>query len=229
MSEWVQLKAADGHELSAYLAKPEGAAKAALVVVQEIFGVNAHIRGVADSFAREGYLAIAPALFDRFERGVELRYEGADMQRAFGFYQQLKPETTLLDVASAFQHVQGGHKTGVIGYCYGGLTAWMSATRGPAAGMRPDCAVGYYPGGIGGVASEKPSCPVLLHFGEKDTHIGSEQIDAVRKQNYPDVTIFVYPEAEHGFNCDARGSFSPAAAQLARERTLQFLGKHLLG
>ncbi len=227
MSEWVQLKAADGHELSAYLARPEGAVIGALVVVQEIFGVNAHIRGVAEGFARDGYLVVAPALFDRFERGVELKYEGADMQRAYGFYQQLKPETTLMDVAAAFQYVQGGHKTGVVGYCYGGLTAWMSACRGPAAGMHPACVVGYYPGGIGSVAAERPSCSALLHFGGKDTHIGVDQIDAVRSQSYPDVTIHVYPEAEHGFNCDARGSFNPAAAQLARERTLAFLSKHL--
>ncbi|MGC9199109.1 MAG: dienelactone hydrolase family protein [Acidobacteriaceae bacterium] len=229
MSEWVRVKAVDGHELSAYVAKPEGAARGALVLVQEIFGVNGHIRGVADGYAREGYLVIAPALFDRFERGVELKYEGADMQRAFGFYQQLKPETTLLDVAAAFQYVQGGHKTGVMGYCYGGFTAWISATRGPAAGMRPVCAVGYYAGGIGSVAAERPACPVLLHFGGRDTHIGAEQVDAVRGQGYPDVTIFLYPEAEHGFNCDERSSFNAVAAQLARERTLEFLSKHLGG
>ncbi len=229
MSEWVRVKAADGHELSAYLAKPEGAARGALVLVQEIFGVNGHIRGVADGFAKEGYLVVAPALFDRFERGVELKYEGADMQRAFGFYQQLKPETTLLDVSAAFQYVQGGHKTGVVGYCYGGFTSWISATRGPATGMHAVCAVGYYPGGIGSVAAERPACPVLLHFGGRDTHIGAEQVDAVRRQSYPDVTVFLYPEAEHGFNCDERSSFNAAAAQLARERTLEFLNKHLAG
>ena len=126
MSEWVTVTAADGHELSAYVAKPEGAAIGALVVVQEIFGVNEHIRSVADGYAKDGFLVIAPALFDRFEKGVELKYEGSDMQRAFGLYGQLKPETALLDVAAAFKYVEGDHKTGVIGYCYGGFTAWIA-------------------------------------------------------------------------------------------------------
>jgi carboxymethylenebutenolidase len=228
MSEWVQLKAADGQELSAYVAKPEGKAIGALVVVQEIFGVNAHIRSVVDGYAKDGFVTIAPALFDRYEKGVELKYEGDDMKRAFEFYQKLNPETALLDVAAAFNHVKTeAGKTGVIGYCYGGFMSWLSATRGPAAGIDPACTVAYYGGGIGSVATEKPSCPVLLHFGGKDTHIGPEQIDAVRAQNYPDVTIYVYADAEHGFNCDARGSFNPEAAQLARQRSLEFLKAHI--
>jgi carboxymethylenebutenolidase len=228
MSEWVQLKAADGHELSAYVATPEGKTVGALVVVQEIFGVNAHIRSVADGYAKDGFVVIAPALFDRYEKGVELKYEGEDMKRAFEFYQKLNPETALLDVAASFKHVAAeGTKVGVIGYCYGGFMSWLSATRGPSAGMTPGCTVGYYAGGIGSVAAEQPSCPVMLHFGGKDTHIGPEQIDAVRAQNYPDVTIYVYDEAEHGFNCDARGSYNPEAAKLARERSLEFLKKNL--
>jgi carboxymethylenebutenolidase len=229
MSEWVHVKAADGHELSAYVAKPEGKPIGALVVVQEIFGVNAHIRSVADSYAKEGYLAIAPALFDRFEKGVELKYDGSDMQRAFELYQQLKPETTLMDVAAAFNHVKGDHKTGVIGFCYGGFAAWISATRGKANGFEPACTVGYYAGGIGSVATEEPTCPVLLHFGGKDSHIGPDQIEAVKAAHgsHGDVTIYVYPDAEHGFNCDARASFNPEASRLARERTLAFLKAHL--
>jgi carboxymethylenebutenolidase len=225
MSEFVTLKAADGHELSAYVAKPEGPPIGALVLVQEIFGVNAHIRSVADGYAKDGFVVIAPALFDRFEKGVELKYEGEDMQKAFGFYQQLKPETTLHDVAAAFNYVKGDHKTGVIGYCYGGFTAWISATRGKANGFEPACAVGYYAGGIGSVATEEPICPVLLHFGGKDSHIGPEQIEAVKAAHGDrgDVTIYIYPEAEHGFNCDARGSYNPDAAKLARERSLAFL------
>lgn len=227
MSEWVQLKAADGHELSAYVAKPEGKAIGALVVVQEIFGVNAHIRSVVDGYAKDGFVTIAPALFDRYEKGVELKYEGEDMKRAFEFYQKLNPETALLDVAAAFKHVAAeGTKVGVIGYCYGGFMSWLSATRGPSVGMKPACAVGYYAGGIGSVATEQPSCPVMLHFGGKDTHIGPEQIEAVRAA-HPDVKIFLYDDAEHGFNCDARGSFSPEAAQLARQRSLEFLKAHI--
>jgi carboxymethylenebutenolidase len=227
MSEWVQLKAADGHELSAYVARPDGEPLGALVVVQEIFGVNAHIRGVADGYAKDGFLVIAPALFDRFEKGVELKYEGEDMQKAFGFYQKLNPETALLDVAAAFRHVKAEDiKAGVIGYCYGGFMSWLSATRGLAAGMAPACTVGYYAGGIGNVAAEQPSCPVLLHFGGSDTHIGPEQIDAVRSA-HPDVKIYVYDDAEHGFNCDARSSYNPEAAKLARERSLEFLKSHI--
>ena len=227
MNEWVQLKAADGHELSAYVAKPEGKAIGALVVVQEIFGVNAHIRSVVDRYAKDGFVTIAPALFDRSEKGVELKYEGEDMKKAFELYQKLNPATALLDVAAAFKHVNAeGAKVGVIGYCYGGLMSWLSATRGPSVGMTPACTVGYYAGGIGNVAAEQPSCPVMLHFGGKDTHIGPEQIEAVRAA-HPDVKIFLYDDAEHGFSCDARGSFNPEAAQLARQRSLEFLKVHI--
>jgi carboxymethylenebutenolidase len=228
MSEFVTLTAADGHQLSAYVAKPAGAPIGALVVVQEIFGVNAHIRSVADGYAKDGFLVIAPAIFDRQEKGVELKYEGEDLQKAYGYYQNLKPELVLQDVAAAFQHVAGpNHKTSVIGYCYGGFTSWLSATRGAQYGFEPACTVGYYAGGIGSVATEKPACPVLLHFGEKDSHIGVDQIDAVRNQHYPNVTIYVYEGAEHGFNCDARGSYNPEQAKIARERSLAFLKSHL--
>ena len=227
MMEWVQLKAADGHELSAYVARPEGEVFGSLVVIQEIFGVNAHIRSVADGYAKDGFLVIAPALFDRIEKGVELKYEGEDMQKAFGFYQKLNPETALLDVAAAFKQVQAGDKkAGVIGYCYGGFMSWLSATRGSSVGMTPACAVAYYAGGIGNVATEDPSCPVLLNFGGKDSHIGSEQIEAVRAA-HPNVKIFIYDDAEHGFNCDARSSYNPEAAKLARERSLEFLKLHI--
>jgi carboxymethylenebutenolidase len=223
MSEWVTLTAADGQQLQAYVARPEGEAIGALVVVQEIFGVNAHIRSVADGYAKDGFLCIAPALFDRFEKGVELKYEGEDMAKAFGLYGQLKPETTLLDVSAAYEYLRpAGKAIGVIGYCYGGFTAWITATRGEELKMQPACTVGYYAGGIGSVANEEPSCPVLLHFGAEDTHIGPEQIEAVREA-HPEVTIYVYEGAEHGFNCDARGSYNADAAKLARARSLEFL------
>jgi carboxymethylenebutenolidase len=227
MSEWVNLTAADGHQLSAYVAKPAGDAIGALVVVQEIFGINPHIRSVVDGYAKDGFVAIAPALFDRIGRGIELKYEGEDMKKAFELYQQLSKETSLLDIAAAFQHVHGAGKgSGVIGYCYGGLMAWLSATRGNAVKMQPKCTVGYYAGGIGSVAKEDPSCPVMLHFGADDDHIGKDQIDAVREA-HPEVEIFVYEGAGHGFNCDARGSYNLAAAQLARQRSLEFLKKHI--
>ncbi len=227
MGEWKKLKAKDGQQLAAYVSRPEGTPKGGLVVVQEIFGVNAHIRGVVDAFAKEGFTAIAPALFDRIEPGVELRYEGEDMQRAFGYYQKLKPETAILDVAAAFEQVAGeGAGAGVVGYCYGGLMSWLSATRGPVNGFQPKACVGYYAGGVGSVATEQPSCPVLLHFGAEDTHIGVEQIEAVRNA-HPEVKIYVYEGAEHGFNCDARASYNPEAAALARQRTLAFFHEHI--
>ncbi len=227
MGKTVKLKAADGHELDAYVASPAAEPVGALVVIQEIFGVNSHIRGIADRFAEDGFLAIAPALFDRFEKGVELGYAGDDMKRAFDFYGKLDPKTALLDVAAAFNNVAGQvKKVGVIGYCYGGFMSWLSATRGAELGVEPACVVGYYAGGIGSVATEEPSCPVLLHFGADDSHIGPEQIEAVRSA-HPEVTIYVYEGAEHGFNCDQRGSYNPAAAKLARGRSLEFLKKYI--
>src|ERR1035438_3031615 len=154
MSEYVNLQTADGHELSAYVARPEGEPLAGLVVVQEIFGVNAHIRSVADGYARDGFLAVAPALFDRIERGVELGYEGADMQRAMGFIPKLDAEKSLADVAAAivFAESATGKKVGVVGYCYGGTIAWLAAAR-----LHPGAAVGYYGGRISNCADENLS------------------------------------------------------------------------
>ena len=227
MGEWKKLKAKDGHELSAYTSKPEGSPKGAVVVVQEIFGVNSHIRSVVDGFAGEGFVAVAPALFDRIERGVELAYAGEDLQRASGFYKLLVAETAILDVGAAFGAVEDeGAGAGIVGYCYGGLLSWLSATRGPADGFRPKVCVGYYAGGIGAVAKEQPTCPVSLHFGTQESHIGTDQIDAVRLA-HPEVQIYLYEGAGHGFNCDSRSSYHPAAAAMARERTLAFLHEHI--
>ena len=228
MGEWVKLKADDGHELGAYLAKPAGTPIGALVVVQEIFGVNKSIRGVADEYAREGFVAIAPALFDRFEPNVELGYGEADMKKAFtDYYPKLDPKVSLLDIAAAFHHVkQAGKPTGVLGFCYGGLMSWLSATRGAGVRMQPDCCVGYYAGGIGKFATEEPVCPVMLHFGAADDHIGKDQIDAVRTA-HPDVEIFLYDGAGHAFANPDRPSYVAAAAALADERSLAFLKKNL--
>ncbi len=228
MGERLQLKASDGQDLAAYVARPNGAVKGGLVVVQEIFGVNSHIRSVVDSYAEEGYVAIAPALFDRIEPGIELSYSAEDMQKAFGFYGKLDPQKAILDVAAAFEQVrEEGKGVGVLGFCYGGFMAWLSATRGKGAGFQPRCTVGYYAGGIGKVATEQPQCPVLLHFGAEDSHIGPDQVEAVRNA-HPEVEMFVYPGAGHAFNRDVDPkSFDPAAAQLARQRTLAFLGQHV--
>lgn len=223
MSEWVKLKAQDGHELSAYVARPDGKAIGSLVLVQEIYGVNAHIRSVCDGYAKDGFVVIAPALFDRFERDVELGYDPEGQKRAFEFYAQLKPEPTLMDVAAAYEFVQKeGKGIGVIGYCFGGLTAWWTATRGETYEMQPSCCVGYYAGGVGKFADEEPSCPVMLHFGADDDHIGKDQVEAVRNA-HPEVEIFVYEGVGHAFNRDGYSSYNSDAAKLARTRTLAFL------
>ncbi len=222
-----QLTASDGHQFDAYVAEPAGSLVGVVIVLQEIFGVNSYIRSVADLYAKEGFLAIAPALFDRVERGVELQYEGEDMKRAVELVHKLDPKTALLDIAASFQEGKLSHRgVGVVGFCYGGLMSWLTATRGEDLAIRPDCSVGYYPGGIGSVASEEPSCPVQLHFGGTDTHIGPDQIEAVRSA-HPEVEIYVYAAAGHGFSCNARSSFSPDAAELALQRTLAFLRTHL--
>jgi len=229
MGEFVKLTAEDGVELSAYVARPTGAAKGAVVVVQEIFGINAHIRSVADKYAAAGYAAIAPALFDRIEPGIELSYSPDDMKKAFSLYPQLDPTKSLLDIAAAYHEIAKEEHKGiaVIGFCYGGLMSWLSATRGETLKMQPSCCVGYYAGGIGRFATEEPSCPVMLHFGAEDSHIGSDQIEAVRAA-HPEVEIYLYDGAGHAFNRDPDpNSYNPAAAKLAGERTMEFLRTHI--
>ncbi len=218
MGDWVKLRAADGQELSAWEARPEGEPIAGLVVVQEIFGVNAHIRSVTDGWARDGFLAVAPALFDRIEPGVDLTYEGADMQRAVSFIPRLDVEKALLDTRAAMDYAASAtsKKVGVIGYCFGGTIAWLAATR---LGAR--VAVGYYGGRIANYASENPACPVMLHFGRQDAHIPAEEVDRV-KSAHPGVEVYWY-DAGHGFNCDARSAYNAAAAREARQRSVEFL------
>jgi carboxymethylenebutenolidase len=223
MAETVILKASDGHEMDAYVAHPQGEPIAALVVTQEIFGVNAHIRSIADGYAKDGFLAVAPALFDRVEKGVELTYDGTDSQKGMALLQKLDIAKSLLDVDAALRyvHAETGLKAGVIGYCFGGLLAWLSATR-----LHPDAAVGYYAGRIGNYAEEKPLVPVQLHFGRLDTHIPAEQVEKVHAA-HPEVEINWYENAGHGFNCDMRASYNAEAAALARAKALPFLKEHL--
>jgi carboxymethylenebutenolidase len=222
MSEFVSLRAADGHEFSAYVARPAAEPVAGLVVVQEIFGVNAHIRSVADGYARDGFLAIAPALFDRFQPGIELGYEGADMQTAMSLIPKIDPEKAVTDIGAAidFAANETRKKVGVIGYCFGGTLAWLAATR-----LHPAAAVGYYGGRIGNYSGERPTCPVMLHFGRQDAHIPAAEVEKVRAA-HPEVEIFWY-DAGHAFNCDPRPSCNAAAAKEARQRSLHFLKKHL--
>jgi carboxymethylenebutenolidase len=227
MGDWVKVKADDGFELGAYVATPANEPLGALVVVQEIFGVNKSIRAVADHYASEGFVAIAPALFDRFERNLELGYGEADMKKAFALYPKLDPNVSLLDIAAAFHHVKAaGKPTGVLGFCYGGLMSWVSAVRGENVKMQPDCCVRYYPGGIGKFAAEEPVCPVMLHFGAADDHIGKDQVDAVRTA-HPEVEIFLYEGVGHAFANPDRPSYNAAATKLADARSLEFLKKNL--
>lgn len=218
----LKLKAEDGHELDAYVATPTGDPIAALVVVQEVFGVNAHIRSVADGYARDGFLAVAPALFDRAERGVELGYEGEDMQKAMALRKKLNLDDMIKDTAAAIDYARErvGKKTGVIGYCLGGSIAWLAACR-----LNVDAAVGYYGGLISQYVTEQPRCPVMLHFGRKDQHISREAVAKI-EEAHPEVPVYLY-DAGHGFNCDARASYDAASAKLARERSLQSLRENL--
>ena len=214
------LQAADGHRLAAYRATPAGKPRGALVVVQEIFGVNSHIRAVADGYAADGWLAVAPAMFDRVERGIELGYTPADIERGRELKGGCSNDHALLDIAAAVDTVRSAGKVAVIGYCWGGTLAWLAACRQPGL----SAAVSYYGGGIGELVDLTPRCPVLAHFGERDASIPLSVPEALRRA-HPEVEIHIYP-AGHGFNCDQRGSFDAASAKLARERSLAFLNAH---
>jgi len=220
MGETISLTADDGHKLGAYRARPEGAARGGLVVIQEIFGVNGHIRSVCDGFAADGYDAIAPALFDRAESGVELGYDEAGMTRGRAIRGQLEWDNAVRDIAAALAALSGEGKVGVVGYCWGGSLAWLAATR-----LGPACAVSYYGGQIVQFKDESATCPVLMHFGDKDASISADDVAAIRAAQ-PDVPVHIYP-AGHGFNCDQRADYHAESAALARERTLAFLAENL--
>lgn len=221
MAETITLTAADGHSFAAYKTGPENATKA-LVVVQEIFGVNHHMRNMADRFAANGYQVIAPALFDRTERNVELGYTAEDVARGRTLRSQVPDDAMMLDIQAA-GHALAGKSLGIVGYCWGGTVAWWGATR--TNGMFK-AANGWYGGGIAGSRTETPACPVELHFGEKDTGIPLSDVELIR-QAQPGINIFIYEGAQHGFGCDERASFSPPDAALAWDRTLAFFKKYL--
>ncbi len=220
MGRTITLEAADGHGFSAYQAGFADAPRA-LLVVQEIFGVNHHIRAVADGFADAGYLVIAPALFDRAERGVELAYTPGDAQRGVALRSAIRPEDTLADLLASADAL-GRRKVGIIGYCWGGALAWAGATRSD----RFSAAVGWYGGGIAATKELHPRCPVQLHFGADDDHIPLAEVEAIRAAQ-PGVEVFVYEGAGHGFGCPERPSHVPGATALAQERSLAFLQHNL--
>ena len=221
MGEAITLRCSDGVSIGAWRASPAASPLGGIVVLQEIFGVNAHIRSVVDRFAVAGYLAIAPALFDRVEPHVELGYDGADRDRAIDIRGRTKIEDSLRDIAAAVAAVAAAGPIGIVGYCWGGTLAWAAASR--SAGIR--AAVGYYGGGIISMIGETPRVPLMLHFGAKDKHIPLTDVEAIREA-HPAVPIFVY-DADHGFNCDVRASFDAAAAEVARDRTLAFFAEQL--
>jgi carboxymethylenebutenolidase len=221
LGKTIQGTAADGHGLSMYRADPAGQPRGALVIVQEIFGVNSHIRAVCDDYAGQGYVAIAPALFDRVESGIELGYGPDDITRGRAIREKVSLEDALADVEAAAKEVAGVGKIGVVGYCWGGTVAWVAATRSRTFAA----AVSYYGGGVPELAHEQPNCPVQLHFGEQDQAIPLDGVEKL-KAAHPELPVYLYP-AGHGFNCDQRGSYHAESARQARERTLAFLGQHI--
>jgi carboxymethylenebutenolidase len=222
MGEFTTLMARDGHEFQAYLAAAPGKPRGAVVVLQEIFGINSHIRAVTDSYAAEGYTAIAPGLFDRVRRGIQLGYGPEDRQQAIGTMQQLKPEDTMKDVAAALAVVKRSGRVGTVGFCWGGRLAYMAACDLPVA-----CAVVYY-GKIVDLLEKQPKHAVMYHFGslDKSIPVGDTQKIAAA---HPDSPLYLYEGADHGFNCDQRASYNPEAAALARQRTLGFLARYVAG
>jgi carboxymethylenebutenolidase len=218
----ITLTASDGHTLSAYQAQPTNTPLGALVILQEFFGVNQHIRNVADGYAADGYLTFAPALFDRVEREVELPYDAVGMTKGRELRAALALNQTLLDVQAAISKAGSHGPVGVIGYCWGGTLAYLSATR--LQGLK--CAVGYYGAHIVTHATERTRVPVLLHFAERDEYIPLVDIARIQKE-HPAMPIHSYPGTEHGFNCDEREFFEPKSAALARQRTLSFIAEHL--
>ena len=228
MGQMLEITATDGQKLPAYVAQPEGAPRGAVVVLQEIFGVNSHIRSVADRYAASGYLAVAPSTFHRVQQGVELGYTGDDMQAGMGLkaaVEALPAPGVMPDIQAAIDYAaqQSGGKVGIVGYCWGGLLTWRSACQ--LQGL--SAAVPYYGGGVTTPeeAARKPLVPVLAHFGERDHWIPLDSVQAFDRAQ-PGVEVHVY-QADHGFNCDQRGSYDEAAALAARDRTLAFFDKHL--
>lgn len=222
MGHDIKLTASDNFQLGGYRADPTGPVKSALVVIQEIFGVNHHIRNVCDRYACEGYVAVAPSIFDRTEPNFQSGYSPDEVAVARKFVANPNWEAMLRDVQAAIESVKDVGPVGIVGFCLGGSVAYAAATK--LSGLR--AAVGYYGGAIVRIADDNPKVPTLLHFGEKDTGIPQSDVEAIRAKR-PDVEIHVYPGAQHGFSCDERASYDKASADLAGQRTLAFFAKHL--
>jgi carboxymethylenebutenolidase len=220
MGEFTTLMARDGHEFNAWLAAPKGPARGAVVIAQEIFGVNKHIRSVTDGFAAEGYVAIAPCLYDRVRRGIELGYSEPEVQEGRGYRLTIPKEKTLLDLAASINVIKHAGRVAVVGYCWGGTLAFLAACELPVA-----CAVAYYGSQIKDHLTKSPKGPVMYHFGEMDSLIPNTDIEKIRAAD-PTGVFHLYP-AGHGFNREDGGTYDAVSAQLARSRTLDFLAANL--
>ncbi|MBC7394845.1 MULTISPECIES: dienelactone hydrolase family protein [unclassified Variovorax] len=226
MGQFIDLTAKDGFTFPAYVAEPKGTPKGAVVVLQEIFGVNSHIRSVADGYAAEGYLAVAPSTFQRTKPGVELGYSDEDMKAGSALKaaaEALPKPGVLQDIQAAVDYAARAGKVGIVGYCWGGLLTWRAAAE--VSGL--SAAAPYYGGGMTTPEESalEPQVPVLAHFGDNDHWIPLDTVDAFKKA-HPDVEVHVYA-CGHGFNCEQRGSYNAEAAELAKDRTLAFFAKHL--
>ncbi len=222
MGENITLTASDGFTFDAYRAAPAGTPKGGIVVIQEIFGVNAHIREVADTYAADGYLAIAPAVFDRAKKNVELGYDQDAMNAGRGLKDECSYENAVLDLTAAVKAASVGGKVGTVGYCWGGTLSYLCGTRVPGV----SASVVYYGGQIIPFNDEKLAAPAMMHFGETDAGIPLSDVEVIRKA-HPEAEVFVYDGAGHGFNCDHRGSYNEASRNTARERTDAFFAKNL--
>lgn len=230
MGKTIQIEAKDQFKNDNYVAYPKGQATACIIVLQEIFGVNAHIKAVVDGYAEQGYLAIAPATFSRIKKDVDLGYAPDDMKAGFELKtaaESLPEEGVLKDIQASVDWAIAetkGLKVGVVGYCWGGLLAWRSAAN--VNGV--DAAAPYYGGGmtVEPAISLTPKCPAIAHFAEKDHWITMDTVKAF-EEKHSNVEVFLYP-ADHGFNCDHRGAFHEESANIALKRTLTFFQKHLL-
>jgi carboxymethylenebutenolidase len=229
-TEWTTVSTADG-AMEAYLALPPAGTGPGLLLLQEIFGVNEHIRTVAEQYALAGFVVLAPDVFWRSAPRVELGYEGADRQRGVALAGTLKPAEVLADLQAATAALRArpelgaGGKVGAIGWCMGGRLAYTAAA---VAGV--DAAVAYYGGGIQGqlALAAQVRCPMLFHYAGHDDHIPPEAVEAVRAAFAGKAAeLFVYPGSTHGFNCWARASYHAPSAALALGRSLSFLAEQL--
>ena len=216
------LTAADAHQLGAYRADAKGHARGGIVVIQEIFGVNRHIRAVCDRLAEEGYNAVAPALFDRTEKNFECGYSPDEIANARKFIANPDWNAMLKDVQPAIDGLKKEGSVAIIGFCMGGTVAFLAATR--LDGL--SAAIAYYGGQIAKFADEKPKVPIEMHFGEKDQSIPMSDVELIKRKR-PEAEIYTYPDAAHGFHCDERASYSEKAAKAAWPRSMDFLRKHL--